>query len=213
MSDTGASFFGLTIKDLGSASQLYAADFGNNRVDVFNNQFKLVGSFTDDSLPEGYAPFNVQTLGDRVYVAYALREEDEVEEVVGPGLGYIVVFDTSGHKLQTLVSAGGALNAPWGLAIAPASFGQFAGKLLVGNFGDGKINVYDPDSGAFLGTLSNDNVPLAVEGLWALRPGPDGSVVFSAGIEDETHGLVGVIRPSWSQASWAYQSHVTLPGH
>jgi uncharacterized protein (TIGR03118 family) len=213
LSDTGASFFGLTLKDLGSASQLYAADFGNKRVDVFNNQFQLVGSFTDPSLPDDYAPFNVQTLGDKVYVAYAQREEDEAEEVTGAGLGYIVVFDTAGHKLKTLVSAGGALNAPWGMTIAPSSFGQFAGKLLVGNFGDGKINVYDPDSGALLGTLSDHNVPLAIEGLWALRPGPDGSVVFSAGIEDETHGLVGVIRPSWSQASWAYQSHVSLPGH
>ena len=213
LSDTGASFFGLTLKNLGSASQIYAADFGNKRVDVFNNQFQMVGSFTDPSLPDDYAPFNVQTLGDKVYVAYAQREEDEAEEVTGAGLGYIVVFDTAGHKLKTLVNAGGALNAPWGMTIAPASFGQFAGKLLVGNFGDGKINVYDPDSGALLGTLSDHNVPLAISGLWALRPGPDGSVVFSAGIEDETHGLVGVIRPSWSQASWAYQSHVSLPGH
>ena len=213
MSASGASFFGLTLKDLGSASQIYAADFGNRRVDVFNNQFQLVGTFTDPSLPDNYAPFNVQALGDKIYVAFAQREEDEAEEVTGAGLGYVVVFDTAGHKLKTLVSAGGALNAPWGLTIAPASFGQFAGKLLVGNFGDGKINVYDPDSGALLGTLSDHDVPLAIEGLWALRPGPDGSVVFSAGIADETHGLVGVIRPSWSQASWAYQSHVSLPGH
>jgi uncharacterized protein (TIGR03118 family) len=211
-SDSGASFFGLTLQNLGSASQIYAADFGNKRVDVFNNQFQMVGSFTDPSVPNGYAPWNVQTLGDKIYVAFALRGE-EPEEIHGAGLGIIDVFDTSGHKIKTLVPAGGALNSPWGMTIAPASFGQFAGKLLVGNFGDGKIHVYDPDTGALLGTLSDHNVPLFIDGLWSLRPGPDGSVVFSAGIDDETHGLVGVIRPTWAQASWAYQSHVSLPGH
>jgi uncharacterized protein (TIGR03118 family) len=213
LSGNGASFFGLTLQNLGSASQIYAADFGNKRVDVFNNQFQMVGSFTDPSVPDGYAPWNVQALGDKIYVAFALRDEDEPEEIHGAGLGIIEVFDTAGHKLQTLVPPGGALNSPWGMTIAPASFGQFAGKLLVGNFGDGKINVYDPDSGALLGTLSSSGTPLAIDGLWALRPGPDGTVVFSAGIDDETHGLVGVIRPDWAQASWAFQSHVRLPGH
>ena len=210
LSSTGAVFTGLTLKNVGSTTKLFAADFGNNRVDVFNSQFHMTGSFTDPSLPEGYSPFNVQTLGDKVYVAYALREADEPEEVVGPGLGYIVVFDTRGNKLTTLVK-GGALNAPWGMTIAPASFGEFAGALLVGNLGDGKINAYNPTTGAFLGSLEDaGGVPLSVEGLWALRPGSDGTVVFAAGVEDETHGLIGVIRPNSASASWAFQSHVQL---
>jgi len=211
-SDDGAGFTGLTIRNAGASSRLYAADFANNRVEMYNGQFKRVGTFTDPSLPDGYAPFNVQTLNDKVYVAFALREEEEgePEEVVGAGLGYVVVFDTNGTKLKTLVS-NGPLNAPWGLTIAPASFGKFAGALLVGNFGDGKINAFDPATGQFLGTLQkNDNGPIEIEGLWALRPGPNGSVVFSAGPDDEAHGLVGVIRPAWLKASWADQSHVKL---
>lgn len=210
MSAEGAVFTGLTLTHLGAAPQLFAADFANNRIDVFNNQFHQTASFTDTSLPEGYAPFNVQTLNGKVYIAYALRDEDN-DEVAGAGLGFVDVFDTHGHKLQTLISHG-ALNAPWGLTIAPASFGRFAGALLVGNFGDGKVNAFDPKTGAFLGTLSSGGDPLFIDGLWALRNGADGTVVFSAGPDDESHGLVGVIRPSWSAASWAFQSHVKL-GH
>lgn len=207
LSSTGAVFTGLTIRN-GEAARLYAADFANNRVDMFDSQFHMTGSFTDSSLPAGYAPFNVQTLGNKVYVAYALS--DGGEEVVGAGLGYVVVFSQGGEKLQTLV-ANGPLNAPWGLTIAPASFGKFAGALLVGNFGDGKVNAFDAKTGAFLGALdSGDAGPLSIEGLWALRPGPNGSVVFSAGPEDETHGLVGVIRPGWAEGSWATLSHVKL---
>ncbi|HZZ34496.1 MAG TPA: TIGR03118 family protein [Caulobacteraceae bacterium] len=210
-SSEGSVFKGLTLTNLGSAPELLAADFANNRVEVYNNQFQKTGEFTDPSLPEGYAPFNVQTLNGKVYVTFALHGEGE-DEAHGAGLGFVDVFDTSGHKLQTLIS-GGPLNAPWGLTIAPASFGQFAGALLVGNFGDGKVNAFNPTTGAFLGTLSDAaGAPLFIDGLWALRNGPDGTVVFSSGPDDESHGLIGVIRPNWAAASWAYQSHVTL-GH
>ena len=210
LSSEEAAFTGLTLKNVGSAPMLFAADFGNGRVDIFNARFHMTGSFTDSSLPDGYSPFNVQTIGDKVYVAYAMKEDDEPEEIAGPGLGAIVVYDTRGNKLSTLVK-GGALNAPWGMTIAPASFGEFAGALLVGNFGDGKINAYNPTTGAFLGTVSSDATgPITIDGLWALRPGPDGTVVFSAGVNDETHGLVGVIKPNWAAASWAFQSHVTI---
>ena len=120
------------------------------------------------------------------------------------------MFSTNGHKIATLIS-NGALNAPWGLTIAPASFGQFAGDLLVGNFGDGKINAYNATTGAFVGTLNSAaGAPLFIDGLWALRNGPDGTVVFSSGPNDESHGLVGVIRPNFAAASWAFQSHVQL---
>ncbi len=207
----GDVFKGMTLTNLGAAPELLAADFAHNQVEVFNNQFHQTGSFTDTSLPAGYAPFNVQTLNGKVYVAFALHGEG-LDEAHGAGLGFVDVFDTSGHKVQTLIS-GGALNAPWGLTIAPASFGKFAGALLVGNFGDGKVNAFDPTTGAFMGALSAPGgAPLTIDGLWALRNGPNGTVVFSSGPNDESHGLIGVIRPNWAAASWAYQSHVAL-GH
>ncbi len=207
----GDVFKGMTLTNLGAAPEILAADFAHNQVEVFNNQFHQTGSFTDTSLPAGYAPFNVQTLNGKVYVAFALHGEGH-DEAHGAGLGFVDVFDTSGHKIQTLIS-GGPLNAPWGLTIAPASFGKFAGALLVGNFGDGKVNAFDPTTGAFMGALSAPGgAPLSIDGLWALRNGPNGTVVFSSGPNEESHGLIGVIRPNWAAASWAYQSHVAL-GH
>jgi len=205
----GDVFKGLTLLSNGSAPFIYAADFAHNQVEVFNNQFHQVASFTDSSLPAGYAPFNVQALNGLVYVAFALHGEG-LDEQHGAGLGFVDVFSSGGHKIATLIS-NGALNAPWGLTIAPASFGQFAGDLLVGNFGDGKINAYNPTTGAFIGTLNSAaGAPLAIDGLWALRDGPDGTVVFSSGPNDENHGLVGVIRPNFAAASWAFRSHVQL---
>ncbi|HZZ89080.1 MAG TPA: TIGR03118 family protein [Caulobacteraceae bacterium] len=213
-SASGAVFKGLAIANTGKAdatAKIYAADFAQNRVEIFNSHFHQVGSFTDPALPPGYAPFNVQTLQGKIYVTFALRGHG-ADEVDGAGLGFVDVFDKQGNKLSTLV-AGGLLNAPWGLTIAPKSFGSLAGALLVGNFGDGKINAYDPKTGAFLGTVHSPNgAPVSIDGLWAMRRGPDGTVIFSSGPDDESHGLVGVIRPSWSPASWAFQSHVVL-GH
>jgi uncharacterized protein (TIGR03118 family) len=206
---TGAVFKGLAIlRDEGQ--QIYAADFSQNRVEVFNNQFHQIASFTDPKVPPGYAPFNVQTLDGKVYVTFALQNAFKHDDVAGAGNGFVDVFDPEGHHLTRLIS-GGVLNSPWGLSIAPKSFGQFAGALLVGNFGDGKINAFDPQSGKFLGTLSSPGgAALSVDGLWALRQGPDGSVIFSSGPDGETHGLVGVVRPDWARASWAYQSHVQM---
>ncbi len=208
-SASGDVFKGLAITNLDAGQRLYAADFANNRVEMFNDQFHQTGSFTDPSLPTGYAPFNVQTLNGKIYVAFALHGQG-LDEAHGAGLGFVDVFDSSGNKLKTLVS-NGPLNAPWGLTIAPQSFGKFAGALLVGNFGDGKINAFNPTTGAFLGTLnSSGDKPLFIDGLWALRNGPDGTVVFSSGPDDENHGLVGVVRPNWAPASWAFQSHVKM---
>jgi uncharacterized protein (TIGR03118 family) len=211
-SAAGASFKGLAIAQPNSATPtLYAADFTQNKVEMFNSTFHKTGSFTDTSLPAGYAPFNVQVLNGTVYVAYALRGSG-IDEVDGAGLGFVDTFTLSGHKIATLVS-GGNLNAPWGLTIAPASFGQFAGALLVGNFGDGKINAYDRTTGAFLGEVASPGgAPLSIDGLWALRNGPDGTVVFSSGPDGEAHGLVGVIAPARAKASWATQAHV-MRGH
>jgi len=180
---------------------LYAADFHGAKIDVWNDQFRpvtLPGAFVDGGLPAGFAPFNIQELGGRLYVAYAKQDADAEDEAAGPGLGFVDVYNTKGRLLKRLVSQGN-LNAPWGLAIAPRHFGGFGGDLLVGNFGDGKINVYDPRSGRFQGQLTNqDGNPIQIDGLWALRFGngtfgtPNG-LLFSAGIGDEEHGLLGEI--------------------
>jgi uncharacterized protein (TIGR03118 family) len=164
---------------------------------VFNNKFKPVASFTDPDLPARYAPFNVAVLNGNVYVAFAKRKRSGIDEADGKGLGIVDVFSTSGALVKRLVSNGGVLNAPWGMTIAPASFGSFAGDLLVGNFGDGKINVFDPNTGDSLGTLSSaKGKPLKIDGLWALDNGPGASnVTFSAGPGGESHGLIGLIAP------------------
>ena len=174
---------------------LFAADFVNNKVQVYNGKWHRVGAFTDKSLPRRFAPFNVAWLNNKLYVAFAKRAVGSIDEVDGKGLGYVDVFDAQGNLLKQLIAAGD-LNAPWGMTIAPSKFGNFSGALLVGNFGDGKIHAYDPDSGAFLGTLiaSGGDKPLVIDGLWSLFPGPDQeSVIFSSGPDHESHGLLGQI--------------------
>ena len=203
----GAVFKGLTVVPIQHSQNLFAADFANNRVDIFNGQFKQIGAFTDASLPAGYAPFNVQTLNGLVYVAFAKHGEG-LDEAHGRGLGYIDVYNTHGQFVRRLV-AKGALNAPWGLTLAPASFGEFAGALLVGNFGSGVIDAFNPTTGAYLGQLKDKGRPIAIDGLWALAAGPDGEVLFSSGPNGEANGLVGAIRPASAAASWAFRAHAT----
>jgi uncharacterized protein (TIGR03118 family) len=197
-----AIYKGLAIADSGGATFLYAADFHHGRIDVFDQGFNLVhlsGSFTDPQLPPGFAPFNVQELGGRLYVAYAKQDAAAEDEVAGPALGFVDVYSTSGQLLRHLIEHG-QLNAPWGLALAPAGFGRFSGALLVGNFGDGRINAYDPGTGEFLGRLRHeDGSPIQIEGLWALRfgngvTGTPTTLLFTAGIDDEAHGLFGAIQ-------------------
>jgi uncharacterized protein (TIGR03118 family) len=198
-----AVYKGLAIAKAGGSPFIYAANFHSGRIDVFNGRFKQVrldGSFTDPNIPEGYAPFNVQELAGKLYVTYAKQDDKRHDEVDGAGLGFVSVFDTSGHLISHLISHGD-LNAPWGLALAPASFGGFGGDLLVGNFGDGTIHAYDPTTGQPKGQLMNtDNNPITIEGLWALRFGNGtfgtrSSLVFTAGIAGESHGLLGEINP------------------
>ena len=197
----GAIYKGLAIASKGGTTMLYAANFHAGTIDVFNDSFAPVtvpGGFADPNLPAGFAPFNIQEIAGRLVVAYAQQDADAEDEVAGAGLGYVDVFDTSGHLLRRLVSQG-ALNAPWGLAVAPRHFGPFSGDLLVGNFGDGAINAYDPRTGAFRGTLQNkDGNQIRVNGLWALRfgngvIGTPQTLLFTAGIGDEDHGLFGEI--------------------
>jgi uncharacterized protein (TIGR03118 family) len=201
-SAAGAVFTGLAIDTGAGGDMIYAADFTHASVDVFSGSFAPVttaGGFVDSTLPAGYAPFGIQQIGGRIYVAYA-QPDPATHEKVGAGLGLVDVFDKQGNLLSHLIPAGGALNAPWGIALAPASFGKYASMLLVGNFGDGRINVYDPATGAMQGTLgNNDGTPIVVPGLWALQFGndlngqPSDTLFYTAGPASEAHGLYGRI--------------------
>ena len=195
-----ASYKGLAIASKGNAAFLYAANFHSGAIDVFDQGFAPVmhpGRFVDPNLPAGFAPFNVQELGGRIVVSYA-KQGPTGDDVAGPGNGYVDVFDTRGRLIRRLISQG-QLNSPWGLVLAPRHFGAFSGDLLVGNFGDGKINAYDPRTGGFKGTLMNrDGKPIEIDGLWALRfgngvIGTPQTLLFTAGIADEDHGLFGEI--------------------
>jgi uncharacterized protein (TIGR03118 family) len=205
--DSGAIFKGLAIAQptLGQPL-LYAADFHNARVDVFNGAWQNVthaGSFVDPTLPPGYAPFGIQTIGDRVFVSYAKQDADAVDEIAGQGRGFVDAYDLAGNLLAR-VAEQGQLNAPWGLAQAPPTFGRFAGDILVGNFGDGQINAYaqTADGWEHRGTLrGTDGKKLVIDGLWALQFGNGGqngtpdTLFFTAGPNDESHGLFGTITP------------------
>jgi uncharacterized protein (TIGR03118 family) len=192
---------GAALALIGADAYLYAADFKGAQIDVLKGTAgapSLTGTFTDPNAPAGFAPFNIALLNGNLYVTYA-KVGPTGDDVPGLGNGFVDVFDLQGNLISRLTT-GGTLNSPWGLAIAPASFGQFAGDLLVGNFGDGRINAYDPGTGVFLGQLlDSSNAPLTIDGLWALVPGNGGnggspnSIYFSAGPGDEQHGLFGVI--------------------
>jgi uncharacterized protein (TIGR03118 family) len=203
----GAIYKGLANAGTGAASQLFAADFHNAKIDVFNNQFTRVnpaGAFSDPNVPAGYAPFNVQTIGNRVFVTYAKQDADAEDELDGAGLGYVDAYDTTGRLLGR-VASGGTLNAPWGVAQAPASFGAFGGDLLVGNFGDGRINAFKetaPNTWTPDGTLKGlDGNPLVIGGLWALEfgngaanNGPTTTLFYTAGPNGELAGAFGRIQ-------------------
>jgi uncharacterized protein (TIGR03118 family) len=180
----------------GANDRLFAADFSNNEVEVFDDHFHQINAFTDTSLPKRFAPFNVALINGKLYVAFARRERGGTDEVDRRGLGYVDVFSPSGNLLQHLI-ANGPLDAPWGMTIAPQGFGAFSGALLVGNFGNGGINAFDPNTGEFLGAVSRPNGnAIKIDGLWGLDSGPDGKVTFAAGPNDESDGLVGLIEPA-----------------
>jgi uncharacterized protein (TIGR03118 family) len=198
----GSSYKGLALASNASGNLLYAADFRNARIDVFDKTFTpttVAGGFKDKKIPARYAPFNIQALGGLLYVAYAKRDKAGEDEKVGPGLGFVDVFDTDGNRLHRLVRHDG-LNAPWGVALAPAGFGDFGGALLVGNFGDGTISAYHPATGQPLGLLNDTSGnPLKVDGLWGMAfgngfQGQDKNVLyFAAGPLGEAGGVYGSI--------------------
>jgi uncharacterized protein (TIGR03118 family) len=199
---TGAIYKGLALGGNGATHLLYAADFHNNRIDIFDGSFKPVmmpGAFTDRFLPKGYAPFGIQAINGDIYVSYAKQDEDAEDEIAGPGFGFVDVYSPDGVLLGRIASRG-VLNAPWGMAVAPLSFGEFGGALLVGNFGDGTINAFDPRSGRFVGTLRDQHQRrIKVDGLWGIAFGngvsaqKSNSLFYAAGPNDEKNGVYGVI--------------------
>jgi uncharacterized protein (TIGR03118 family) len=206
----GAKYKGLAIAKNGTASFLYATDFHNNKVDVLDTTFAkqtlAAGAFTDPKLPAGYAPYGIQAIPNgtggavQIYVSYAKQDSAASDQMVGAGLGVVDIFDVSGTLIKQLIPAGGALNGPWGMALAPADFGTLSNMLLVGNFGDGKINGYDPASGAFVGAISDSaGAAFAMPGLWGIAFGndaanqPHNTLFFAAGINDEANGSYGRI--------------------
>jgi uncharacterized protein (TIGR03118 family) len=181
---------------------LYAANFRSGRVEVYNDTFTPVelpgGLFVDTKIPSGYAPFNVQELAGQLYVSYAKQDATLHDDAAGSGRGFVDVFNNDGGLVRRLISHG-QLDSPWGLALAPSGFGQFAGALLVGNFGNGHINAYNKKTGARLGQLKMTNgQPILIDGLWGLMFGngnaaKTGELLFSAGPNEESHGLLGKI--------------------
>jgi uncharacterized protein (TIGR03118 family) len=202
-SGSGAVYTGLAIGTNGSNTYLYAANLNSGKIDVFDSTYSpvtLPGAFEDTTLPAGYAPFNIQNLAGNLYVAYGLQNTGKNFVVPAAGNGYVDVYSTAGTLVTRLIS-GGQLNAPWGLAIASSGFGAYAGDLLVGNFGDGTINAFNPTTGAYIATLNDVyGAPIVIPNLWALQVGNGGSggdanaVYFTAGIpgpDNMTHGLLG----------------------
>jgi uncharacterized protein (TIGR03118 family) len=203
-SGEGAVFKGLAI----AGDRLYATDFHNGKVDVFDGSFGDVntpGAFVDPSIPAGYGPFGIQNIGGNIFVTYAKQDADAHDDVAGQGHGFVDEYDADGTLIGR-VATHGQLNSPWGLAMAPAGFGRFGGDLLVGNFGDGQINAFERQSNGMFeprGQLRTESGGiLTIDGLWALQfgkgalanNGPTDTLFFTAGPDGESHGLFGTIR-------------------
>jgi uncharacterized protein (TIGR03118 family) len=196
----GAVYTGLAIGVSSGGGTLYAADFRNGEIDTFDRTFApttLAGDFVDPGVPDNYAPFNIQNLGGKLYVAYGERSDGNVPE---NGHGIISVFDTNGQFLNRLVTKN-HLKSPWGMALAPANFGELSGALLVANHGDGRINAYDPVTGKHLDRIRHETgEPVKIDGLFGLHfgngliSGDKHALYFTAGPDDGAHGLMGSIR-------------------
>jgi uncharacterized protein (TIGR03118 family) len=208
-SATGAVYKGLALgSNTANGPLLYATNFRSGKVDVFDTNFApvtLSGSFTDRKVQDGYAPFGIQNINGQIWVTYALQDKAKHDPVNKPGHGFVSIFDVNGNLIKHFAQHG-HLDSPWGLAMAPSTFGQFANDMLIGNFGDGVINVFDPSNGHWLATLPGTNGrPLVNNSLWSLTFGgalnsdgsesPTGTLFFSAGLNHENDGLFGTIVP------------------
>jgi uncharacterized protein (TIGR03118 family) len=208
-SGTDPVYKGLALLTNGTNNFLLAANFRNARVDVFDSTFKptaLTGTFTDPTIPAGFAPFSIHVLNNnQIFVAYAMQNSQKHDPINAPGNGFVSLFDANGNFVRRVISQG-SLNSPWGLVTASANFGQFSNDLLVGNFGDGKINAFDPSTGNLIGTLNDANGNALVNGsLWELVFDPTGqtgakdTLYFSAGLVNEGDGLFGAIAVAKTQ--------------
>ncbi|WP_213301929.1 TIGR03118 family protein [Paraburkholderia sacchari] len=198
----GAVYKGLALAAMNGNNFLYATDFHNNKIDVFNAAFTKVampGAFTDPALPAGFAPFGIRAIGSNLIVTYAMQDAAKHDDVAGAGLGMVDVYDTAG-KLKQRFATGGSLNAPWGIAQAPGNFGSMSGAILIGNFGDGTINAFNASSGQSMGPLHGTNgSPVVEHGLWGITFGndlsnqPSNTLFFAAGPNNEADGVYGRI--------------------
>jgi uncharacterized protein (TIGR03118 family) len=200
----GAVYKGLAMAgDGGTHFRIYAADFHNGKIDVIDSNFSktsVAGGFSDEKIPATFHPFNILNIQGNLYVAYALCcEPNTNDEIAGAGLGFVDVFNADGN-LITRVASRGKLNAPWGMTLAPAGFGKFSHHLLIGNFGDGTINAYDPDDFSFAGQLPmSTGQPIVIDGLWGIAFGngfqqqPATTLFFAAGPNEESNGVFGKI--------------------
>ena len=211
----GAIYLGLAIAKVSHGqTRLYAADFAKGTIDVYNQNFQLVttlpGNFTDPELPSDYSPFNIQAINNRLYVEYA-PADDVLAGTAAPGEGAVDVYNDDGQLQQRLIRPDDAhINQPWAVAMAPSHFGSFSNDLLVGNFGDGHINAFNPHSGRFVGEMKQANgQPIAITHLWGMEfgngaaAGPTDTLYFTAGLTSHLapgnnpfHGLFGELRPS-----------------
>jgi uncharacterized protein (TIGR03118 family) len=209
-----AVYKGLALGTVNGASFLYATDLHNNKIDVFDTNFAkpadMQGKFIDPNMPSGFVPFGILALNNQLYVTYAMRDGAMHDEITGAGLGYVDIFDFSGSFISRFASAG-VLNAPWGIALAPAGFGSVDGDLLIGNFGDGTINIFAPNGSSLavsMGPITvNNGVTLAIPGLWSLVFGngdsdkPLTTLFYTAGFADQTDGVFGSIAPTSTAVS------------
>jgi uncharacterized protein (TIGR03118 family) len=204
-SGSGAVYKGMALASAAGKNYLYVANFNAGTVEVYDGTYTShsfgSGSFVDSTLPAGYAPFNVQLVGSSLVVTYAKQDSAKHDDVPGPGNGYVDIYDTEGN-LQLRLAHTLYLNAPWGVAQAPASFSGFGNDLLIGNFGSGAISAYNISTGAWIGNMLNVNdLPVQIDGLWALTfgnggsDGPVGTLFFTAGPYGEVHGIFGSITP------------------
>jgi len=202
----GAVYKGLAITNVNGVARLYATNFRSGTVEVFGADFKPAttlasDAFIDSNLPNGYAPFNIVPVGNRIFVTYAVQDDQKHDDVAGESHGIVNTFDVTGGSPQRFAQHG-QLNSPWGVAVAPTSFGDIAGDILIGNFGNGHIDIFDPNTGQFIGKLrDSQNKAIAIDGLWTLvvgngsRGGDSDKIYFTAGPNDESDGLFGSISP------------------
>lgn len=214
-SSSSSAFKGLATGSNGTQHFLFATDFANKAVVVFDSQFNRInltatnGSFVDPTLPSGFSPFGIANIQGALFVSYALQNaSNPVEQVEGAGLGFVSVFDANGNFIRRFASRG-TLNAPWGMVLAPLDFGEFGGRMIIGNFGNGRLWAYDLASGVRLGQLrtASDDRAIVIDNLWGLAFGngvldqPTNTLFFNAGINDEADGLFGRIDANLTSAS------------